>query len=427
MNGRSDPYVVVSSGDQKQKTAYFLKTLSPVWNEVFQLDRIVDDNILLEVFDSDYISNEKMCDVVLKASEVVDKPAAWYKLSDPEGQIKVEVLTKKAHRHSQLLEPHNFKICFNKMAGTVLAMGKMGKVASHAAGYVAHKIGSVFSSEKTDKDSGQETKEKSDQGSTWHSYPVYKIDMNHVPAIFSKENARKYSSDGTDENAPNIRQGWNREYHNAIKIFGPAASANLVRAGIVGEHKLLYGNLGHQPGKVFTGEQFLNLLNFGYDQNKVRMYTYVILEHRMYFAETSHSFAKDFLSKHAVLSNCNTEVVYSGEFHIQGPNENGEFILVVDNNSGTYSPDPKALELVKELFLANFPDLTVVALDREDPKLEHYKSIHALRNEKLADGMPLAKITTEDLEVHLNYAKLSLEPVKSWDASESKEEATNTE
>ena len=40
------------------------------------------------------------------------------------------------------------------MAGTVLAMGKMGKVASHAAGYVAHKIGSVFSSEKTDKDSG---------------------------------------------------------------------------------------------------------------------------------------------------------------------------------------------------------------------------------------------------------------------------------
>jgi len=46
--------------------------------------------------------------------------------------------------------------------------------------------------------------------------------------------------------------------------------------------------------------------------------------------------------------------------------------LVIDNNSGTYSPSKDLLPLLQDVFKANFPDMEVEALDREDPKLIEY-------------------------------------------------------
>ena len=79
------------------------------------------------------------------------------------------------------------------------------------------------------------------------------------------------------------------------------------------------------------------------------------------------------MSKHALHSDVSYKVRYSGEFHIRPSviNKNG-YKLVIDNNSGTYSPDIKCLPLLEKVFKVNFPDIEIETLDRSNPKLEEY-------------------------------------------------------
>jgi hypothetical protein len=87
-------------------------------------------------------------------------------------------------------------------------------------------------------------------------------------------------------------------------------------------------------------------------------------------------------------SNCAECVRYSGEFH---PRPKGgwesfsedksddevDWELVIDNNSGTYAPDKALLPQLKDLLEYNFPGFNIYALDREDPELK--KSREACR------------------------------------------------
>jgi hypothetical protein len=99
------------------------------------------------------------------------------------------------------------------------------------------------------------------------------------------------------------------------------------------------------------------------------------------FSETGAAFFVDFASKHALHANCNEAVRYSGEFHPQPlcgrenfsddtPDEQVEWELVVDNNSGTYAPDPKMLPALKALLEFNFPGFKIVTMDYHDHELE---------------------------------------------------------
>lgn len=58
-------------------------------------------------------------------------------------------------------------------------------------------------------------------------------------------------------------------------------------------------------------------------------------------------------------ANCEENVRYAGEFHIQ-KKDDGRYCLVVDNNSGTYSPDKNDLPTLAALFEKNFPGLDVL-------------------------------------------------------------------
>lgn len=79
------------------------------------------------------------------------------------------------------------------------------------------------------------------------------------------------------------------------------------------------------------------------------------------------------MSKHAIHSDVAYKVRYSGEFHIRPSTTNlNKYKLIIDNNSGTYSPDVKCLPLVEKLFKTNFPDIEIEVLDRGDPKLLEY-------------------------------------------------------
>lgn len=65
----------------------------------------------------------------------------------------------------------------------------------------------------------------------------------------------------------------------------------------------------------------------------------------------------------------------AGEFCIVPcPEAAGGYKLVIDNNSGTYAPQKSKLPLMRDLFKANFPGMTVDVVAVGDPKLDFYHS-----------------------------------------------------
>jgi hypothetical protein len=167
---------------------------------------------------------------------------------------------------------------------------------------------------------------------------------------------------------------------------------------------------------------------------KPAIYTYIISsdDDSFRFSETGSPFFVDFASKHALHSNCNETVRYSGEFHPrpQGgwqnfsddiPDELVEWELVIDNNSGTYAPDPKMLPDLKELLQYNFPGFTIHAWDREDPRLK--ESVEACRDYAVrfrGVGKDELQPTVNNGEVTLMYqvSMSSGKKLQEWNAEE---------
>jgi hypothetical protein len=215
-------------------------------------------------------------------------------------------------------------------------------------------------------------------------------------------------------------QHWNRDYKAAQSIFqGPTSIA--LRSAIQAGHAMLYARSTTNAFGVIDGPQDVfrlllhgsvaapdgttsgagptpsRLENLATCRNradsaggsppfsrrvKPAVYTYVISvdDDSFRFSETGAAFFVDFASKHALHSNCAQAVRYSGEFHPRPaggwenfsddtPDEAITWELVIDNNSGTYSPDKTMLPDLKELLEYNFPGFTIHAWDREDPRL----------------------------------------------------------
>lgn len=89
-------------------------------------------------------------------------------------------------------------------------------------------------------------------------------------------------------------------------------------------------------------------------------------------------------------ANGEDEVVYAGEFIIchQPEKEDVKHTIVLDNNSGTYSPQKEQLPLLLEVFKRNFSSrhISFEAFDREDPRLKEYH--HTFSREESTDVLP---------------------------------------
>ena len=128
-----------------------------------------------------------------------------------------------------------------------------------------------------------------------------------------------------------------------------------------------------KEGEIHSGEELLKLINYGRTkEGKIILFTYVIVNNYLRFSPTG-KLLKNMFSKHTIHSNCSPDVTYAGEFHVQKKED--KYILVIDNNSGTYKPNPEDLPLVKQLIIKNFPgvDLDIVAVGSVE--LESYHKI----------------------------------------------------
>jgi len=186
-----------------------------------------------------------------------------------------------------------------------------------------------------------------------------------------------------------IRQGWNKNYKSAQSIFqGPTSIA--VRSGIQAGHRMLYARtVNNGFGVINSQQQILSLLQGGGETSphrhrvKPAVYTFIISadDFSFRFSETGAAFFVDFASKHALHSNCAEAVIYSGEFHPRPrggwaaftdaiPDDQTDWELVIDNNSGTYAPDKNVLPRLQAYLQDNLFGIKVFALDHEDPELK---------------------------------------------------------
>lgn len=228
-----------------------------------------------------------------------------------------------------------------------------------------------------------------------------------------------------------VYQHWNVNYKAAQSIFGPGAASLAIRTGVQTAHRMLYArSTSNGFGIIESAEDVLRLFHGGslnpkgiigsdqesisrQDQNpgaavptvqsrfahrvKPAVYTYILSaeDDSLRFSETGAAFFVDFASKHALHANCCERVRYSGEFHPRPRGKDGSWVgwqdfndsmpdstvdweVLIDNNSGTYSPDKGMLPTLQALLEHNFPGFGVQALDREDEELT--KSVHACRD-----------------------------------------------
>ncbi|KZP06001.1 hypothetical protein FIBSPDRAFT_876914 [Athelia psychrophila] len=230
-------------------------------------------------------------------------------------------------------------------------------------------------------------------------------------------------------------QPWNKGYKAAQSIFkGPASL--LVRSGIQAGHRMLYARTTHNGFGTIGGPADVMQLLTGAVRNgagtivegahrvKPAVYTYIISaeDDSLRFSETGAAFFVDFASKHALHSNCAEAVRYSGEFHPRPrggwaafgddtADEQVQWELVIDNNSGTYSPDKGMLPQVKALLEHNFPGFTIYALDHADPELEasttatraYAKEKRGIREDEFQPHTAAGEVTLSHMGRHIGH------------------------
>lgn len=321
----SDPYLKVTLAANPKiflKTRPVMNTLNPTWDVEWHLSNIhLHSKFLIEVWDYDQNSaDDKIgtCEYIFDAKEG-EKEIQVIHRNKPHGMLTLKIACRPSDIAGELrwIGPARFETHFSAVAG---------KIVNH----------------------------KNDDSN--RSYASYKVVLPYIGNVFEQLVL------------------WNQNYDSAKSIFASGPKSTAIQQVIRTQHARLYVHDNTTIyGTLSSGKEFLEMFNNGRRQNIPRYYTYVIVPNGMYFSETGASFFTDFMSKHAMHSNAAQEVCFAGEFHIQ--QRDGKYIMIIDNNSGTYAPPKERVEKLLQFFTFNFPDLAVEAYDREDPALKEYKTV----------------------------------------------------
>jgi len=328
--GTTDPFFHASLDDRLSYiSSVQFNTLSPVWNEVWQVKNVPTTATLSVVIRDK--NHAALIDNYIGRIETTIYPGA--KEAEIRGPI-MHIDASPSHDDDPTLLPYSFD----------------GPV--HYSRHNSPTVGALTKLRDT------------------RLYSTWKIYIKGVPRIFGDQ-----------------VQHWNRSHRPAQAIFqGPTSIA--LRSAIQASHRLLYArSVSNAFGVIESIEDVCTLFSIDGTASHARrikpaVYTYIIStdDDSLRFSETGAAFFVDFASKHALHSNCAKAVRYSGEFHPRPVggwarfsdairDEDVEWEIVIDNNSGTYSPDPALLPKVKEIVELNFSGFRVVALPHEDPEL----------------------------------------------------------
>ncbi|KAJ7237748.1 hypothetical protein B0H12DRAFT_1026146 [Mycena haematopus] len=334
--GSADPYFVAKLDNRISFVSTVkVDTLKPVWNEMWKVKNVpIHASLMVEVLDKD--DGAKLDDYIGKFSCSVAEGAKECEIDGPLFRRAGGTFWLKIESTPSTKDPKSYPYMFD---GPV----RFSRHFSPTVGLLTN----------------TSTDDRARLYSTWKMY------IRGIPLFFG-----------------DTVQPWNHNYKAAQTIFGPGAGPLAVRSGIMAGHRLLYArSTTNKFGVVDTGADVLAVLRGGV-RVKPAVYTYIISseDDSLRFSETGATFFVDFASKHALHANCHPSVRYSGEFHPrpkggwaafsdETPDEDVKWEIVVDNNSGTYSPDKALLPQLKALLEYNFSGVTVYALDREDPEL----------------------------------------------------------
>ncbi|KAL6716436.1 hypothetical protein ACLMJK_006003 [Lecanora helva] len=230
-------------------------------------------------------------------------------------------------------------------------------------------------------------------------------------------------------------------YHRYVE-FKPFVQGMFTSTSLKG--RILNRALHHQHSQIYNYDRetvygsfpapchdmtlkFLDLVH--YDKGG-RIYTYVItLDGQWRFTETGKEFGIDLLSKHTMHSDVNIYIAYSGEFFIrrlktphkegspedqethppieisggppegEPPNDPAYYSLIIDNDSGTYRPNPKMLPVLKSLMQQSLPGLKVITLDctSDQEKMEKWKNEQRERKKAEGEGMVVVQEDSDSI------------------------------
>ncbi|KAG0219187.1 hypothetical protein BGX33_004251 [Mortierella sp. NVP41] len=350
----SDPFLEAYLGPPEDKdslsfvTGVEWATLNPEWNATWNLLNVMDGmELQIQVKDK----NKMMVDTDLGHARF----ELGSRLEGTQEHI-IDIWRSDTRRQGQLL----IQTTAFRSNGASAALGKPS--TKGPARYSRH----------TSYAAGVLTKDKKME------FYTYRIRLYHLADIFGSD-SRFY-------------QGWNRAYEASQRIFADTLDGLNIRNALHSQHALLYRH-GRSTiyGAVSTASEMGELLHGDRlrkdpSQNlRAVVFTYSIVPKGIYFSETGTAFFQDFMSKHAMHANRATEVLYAGEFrYYRDEHHNGDWTLLIDNNSGTYAPNKDELYKVQQVFQLNFPDLVVRAVDREDPYLKEL--VEATKRTEAADA-----------------------------------------
>ena len=211
-------------------------------------------------------------------------------------------------------------------------------------------------------------------------------------------------------------------YHRYVE-FKPFVAGMFTSHSLRG--RILNRTLHHQHARIYNYdrstlygiyykpsiEMTKHFLDFVHYDHGGRIFTYIItLDGQWRFTETGKEFGIDMLSKHTMHSNVSIYIAFSGEFFIrrlkhahksdsessQQPNEDilppdpqpedeegnrqtnkspAHYEMIIDNDSGTYRPNAKYLDTLKDFMARNLEGLKVVTLDcqKDEEKMKKLK------------------------------------------------------
>ncbi|TPX64066.1 hypothetical protein SpCBS45565_g06162 [Spizellomyces sp. 'palustris'] len=192
-----------------------------------------------------------------------------------------------------------------------------------------------------------------------------------------------------------LTQKYNDKPANIRMLFSKTPQGAAARATTRAIHRKMYGKgfFGFLKKKektwIESGDQFVSLIekfgggitdrepnttdkekNKNYASRSGPEYTYTLLQDGTLHFSRAESPVLDVASKHCIHSSVAEEVVYSGTFRLE--DHDGEKVLVMDNDSGTYAPrtDRGELERLEALMQWNFKGLKVQARKFVPPGLE---------------------------------------------------------